>query len=88
LKDRGPKKGKSGLLLTDKDIEHYQKIIVSLSETIRIMTEIDEVIEAQGGWPHAFQMDDTSVLAANGGVDDEADEVIAELTMVVEPRDG
>jgi len=30
-------------------------IVVALSETIRIMAEIDEVIEAHGGWPGAFQ---------------------------------
>jgi predicted helicase len=55
LKDRGPKKGKPGRILTEEDIEHYQKIIVAISETIRIMGEIDEVIEAHGGWPGAFQ---------------------------------
>jgi hypothetical protein len=26
-----------------------------LSETIRLMQEIDEVIEKHGGWPGAFQ---------------------------------
>ena len=41
--------------LSDEDIAHYQKIVVALSETIRIMAEIDEVIEAHGGWPEAFQ---------------------------------
>jgi hypothetical protein len=54
LKDRGPKKGKPGRVLTKEDIEHYQKIIVAISETIRIMAEIDEVIEEHGGWPGAF----------------------------------
>ncbi len=54
LKDRGPKKGKPGRILTDEDIDHYQKIVVALTETIRIMAEIDEVIEAHGGWPDAF----------------------------------
>ena len=54
LKDRGPKKGKPGRVLTDEDIDHYQKIIVALSETIRIMKEIDEVIDEHGGWPRAF----------------------------------
>ena len=49
LKDR---KGRS---LSDEDIAHYQKIVVALSETIHIMAEIDEVIEANGGWPDAFQ---------------------------------
>jgi hypothetical protein len=34
---------------------HYQKIIVVLTEIIRMMERIDEVIEARGGWPSAFQ---------------------------------
>ncbi len=48
-------KGRKGLTLSDEDVAHYQKIVVALSETIRIMVEIDEVIEAHGGWPDAFQ---------------------------------
>jgi hypothetical protein len=32
-----------------------QKIVVSLNETIRLMKEIDEVIDHHGGWPDAFQ---------------------------------
>ena len=41
-------------MLTDEDIAHYQKIVVALNETIRLMGEIDEVIKEQGGWPDAF----------------------------------
>ncbi|MYA37105.1 MAG: hypothetical protein F4193_06910 [Candidatus Dadabacteria bacterium] len=48
-------KDRNGRTLSDEDIAHYQKIIVSISETIRTMTEIDEVIESQGGWPDAFR---------------------------------
>ena len=44
-----------GRTLSDGDIEHYQKIVVAISETIRIMGEIDDVIEKHGGWPDAFQ---------------------------------
>ncbi|HSI72735.1 MAG TPA: type ISP restriction/modification enzyme [Fimbriimonas sp.] len=55
LKDRGPKRQKPGRTLTPEDIDHYHRIVVALSETIRIMKEIDEVIEAHGGWPGAFQ---------------------------------
>ena len=44
-------KDRKGLTLTREDIEHYQKIVVALSETIRIMAEIDAVIEQHGGWP-------------------------------------
>ena len=58
LKDRQAKGGKNprpGHMLTDKDIVHYQKIVVALGETIRIMTKIDEAIEEHGGWPDAFK---------------------------------
>jgi hypothetical protein len=48
-------KDRKGRTLWAEDIAHYQKIIVALKETIRIMAEIDEVIEAHGGWPGAFQ---------------------------------
>ena len=40
---------------TMSDIAHYHKIVISLSETIRLMAEIDEVIETHGGWLEAFQ---------------------------------
>jgi predicted helicase len=48
-------KDRKGRTLTVEDIAHYHKIVVALSETIRIMKEIDEVIEQHGGWPGAFQ---------------------------------
>lgn len=57
LKDRQAKGGKNprpGRILSDEDIDHYQKIVVALSETIRIMAEINIVIESHGGWPGAF----------------------------------
>jgi predicted helicase len=43
LKDRSPKKGQAGRTLTFEDILHYQKIIVALTETDRIMKEIDKI---------------------------------------------
>ncbi len=55
LKDRGPKKGKPGRTLSAEDIEHYQYIVFALTETQRVMREIDEAIEDHGGWPDAFQ---------------------------------
>jgi len=36
-------KDRKGRKLTNEDIEHYQKIIVALTETDRIMKEIDEI---------------------------------------------
>jgi predicted helicase len=44
-------KDRKGRALTKDDINHYQAIVVALSETIRLMTEIDEVIGQNGGWP-------------------------------------
>jgi hypothetical protein len=51
LYDRRGKKGVPGRTLTPDDIAHYQRIIVALKHTIRLMEEIDQVIEAHGGWP-------------------------------------
>jgi len=48
-------KDRKGRTLSADDITHYQKIVVALHETIRLMAEIDEVIETHGGWPAAFQ---------------------------------
>lgn len=48
-------KDRKGRTLSNDDIVHYQKIVIALSETIRIMKEIDEVIDKYGGWPGAFQ---------------------------------
>ena len=44
-------KDRKGRQLSADDRTHYQKIIVAVSETIRLMKEIDEVIEKHGGWP-------------------------------------
>ena len=51
LYDRRGTGGEPGRTLTADDIAHYQRIVVALKETIRLMEEIDEVIEAYGGWP-------------------------------------
>ena len=51
LYDRRGTKGQPGRTLTEQDIAHYQRIVVALKETIRLMGEIDEVIEEHGGWP-------------------------------------
>jgi hypothetical protein len=44
-------KDRKGRTLSTDDITHYHKIVVALSETIRLMSEIDAVIESHGGWP-------------------------------------
>ena len=48
-------KDRKGRTLSKDDIAHYHKIIIALSETIRVMAEIDDVIDQHGGWPEAFQ---------------------------------
>jgi predicted helicase len=48
-------KTREGHVMRKNDIEHYQKIVVALSETIRLMAEIDKVIDEHGGWPSALQ---------------------------------
>ena len=48
-------KDRKGRKLNKDDVEHYQKIVVAVSETIRLMAEIDKVIDEHGGWPGAFQ---------------------------------
>ncbi len=51
-------KDRKGRTLSEEDIAHYQKIVVAISETIRIMGEIDRVIDEHGGWPGAFLASD------------------------------
>jgi predicted helicase len=48
-------KDRKGRTLAFADLHHYQKVVVALAETIRLMGEIDDAIEAHGGWPDAFQ---------------------------------
>jgi len=63
--------------LSKDDLAHYQKIVVALTETIRIMQEIDEVIEQYGGWPGAFQTGEAKAQTA---------EVIPFWPRIVEPK--
>ena len=44
-------KDRKGRTLSAEEIEHYQRVVVALNETIRIMGEIEAAIEAHGGWP-------------------------------------
>ncbi len=48
-------KDRKGRTLSADDIANYQRVVVALNETIRLMAEIDCVIETHGGWPSAFQ---------------------------------
>jgi SOS-response transcriptional repressor LexA len=61
-------KDRNGRRLSNQDIADYQKIVVALNETIRIMAEVDEVIETHGGWPDAFQTESHADAASEGTV--------------------
>jgi hypothetical protein len=52
-------KDRKGRTLSKHDIAHYQKIVVALSETIRLMGAVDDVIDGHGGWPSAFETPET-----------------------------
>lgn len=58
-------KDRRGRVLTSDDISHYQRIVVALQETLRIMGEIDKVINGHGGWPEAFV-----ATSSPGGIQD------------------
>ncbi|HZO74798.1 MAG TPA: type ISP restriction/modification enzyme [Ktedonobacteraceae bacterium] len=44
-------KDRKGRQLTFSDLQHYQRVVAALTETITLMGQIDEAIEAHGGWP-------------------------------------
>jgi predicted helicase len=44
-------KDRKGRKLTYDDLTHYQCIVAALADTIRLMAEIDRVIEEYGRWP-------------------------------------
>ena len=57
LKDRAATGGQNpstGRVLTEGDILHYRRVVIALTETRRLMVEIDRVIDQHGGWPGAF----------------------------------
>ena len=56
-------KDRRGRTLTDQDVNHYQRIVVALNETIRLMAEIDRVIEDHGGWPLVGSSQDSGAIA-------------------------
>jgi predicted helicase len=44
-------KDRKGRTLLYEDIQHYQRMVAALAETITLMEKIDETIEEHGGWP-------------------------------------
>ena len=58
-------KDRKGRTPSKDDISHYHKVVIALSETIRLMGEIDAVIDKHGGWPAAFQTGEAMDAKAN-----------------------
>jgi predicted helicase len=44
-------KDRKGRTLSFEDIQHYQRVVAALAETIELMERIDATIEEHGGWP-------------------------------------
>lgn len=67
-------KDRKGRTLSNDDIAHYHKIVVALFETIRLMVEIDRVIDQHGGWPGAFSAPPSGIAVAEPANEPLADE--------------
>ena len=48
-------KNRKDRVLSFDDITHYRTLCTALAETKRRMAEVDDMIEAHGGWPATFQ---------------------------------
>ncbi|HEX9130697.1 MAG TPA: type ISP restriction/modification enzyme [Ktedonobacteraceae bacterium] len=44
-------KDRKGRVLSFEDIQHYQRVVAALAETIELMGQIDVAIDEHGGWP-------------------------------------
>jgi hypothetical protein len=43
-----------GETLGHDDIEHFEAVLTAIREALRLVTAVDAVIVAHGGWPTAF----------------------------------
>jgi hypothetical protein len=44
-------KDRKGRMLSFEDMQHYQRVVAALGETIELMGQVDVSIEERGGWP-------------------------------------
>ena len=54
-------KDRKGRTLAKDDITRYGNIVAALDVTIRIMRQIDEVVNQHGGWPGAFASEEAGL---------------------------
>jgi len=62
---------------------HYQCVVVALQEIIRLIAEIDQVIESHGGRPKAFITEKQSQGRGHRDYNDASRGSVAERTMLV-----
>ena len=55
LKDRAPKRGRTGRALSAEDLEHFRAMVAAIRGTRLISARIQEEIDAAGGWQTAFR---------------------------------
>jgi hypothetical protein len=55
---------KAGRSLSQDDITHWLRVYAALQATQKLMLQVDEAIEANGGWPGAFSQNHPSPDAA------------------------
>lgn len=79
---------RKGTPLTKELVDSFRKVLFGIQETLRIRGEIDEVIEAHGGWPDAFQTGDAGDEPVSDVVYAEADDGASQLDTVAEPKGG
>lgn len=44
-------KDRLGRRLSEEEVRHYRRVVTILTETLRIMDEIDRLVDTHGGWP-------------------------------------
>lgn len=72
-------KDRKGRTLSEEDLDRYRGIVGAIGEMIRRMAEVDEVIDAHGGWPGAFEPREERAAV---------DETLEPRLRLVEPEPG
>jgi hypothetical protein len=81
---------KAGRSLSEDDITHWLRVYAALQATQKLMLQVDEAIEANGGWPGAFSQNhpppDAATLAAEQMVQKEQLKAQKKATITTKKR--
>lgn len=72
LYDRRAQGKEPGRTLTEDELQHYQRVVVALYQTRKLMASIDEVITAHGGFPLRGSSPEDAVRQSEAGGDNGA----------------